>query len=321
MQENLHELLREFAGYTPQPLVRLIADGATAVVWATPNVVGVVFYSLLVGTIIEKATTLAGAILRRLWLSYSAQPHKPIGTRPTRAGAYLPFVAGNLLKAWIGVPVLYVLSLVLSDDHAAREELSRLVSGYAWQEAAIAQIPLHTWLNFSHASLPQLAISVAVAFVYMNNVYVHYANGFFLTRQIRAAGDLLFPIAGGSGANLPTRERVAANLTRLGWSNEAVQSALWFLFLNNMRIQWDNPAYRRFSPRQYGLIRAFISLGIIMTLKELHPLVAALKVYFEKHDIGETRHNFALYRKHVARLPGPVQAKLEPAELPGRGAG
>jgi hypothetical protein len=308
----LHELLREFAEYTPGVLIRLIADGATVVLLLMSNVVGVVLYALVIGSLLEKTTSLIGSILVRVWLRrWPINPQLPIGTLSRRIGNYLPIVAGNLLKAWIGLPVVYVLSLFFFDDRGSAEELGRLVSGYAWQEQAIAQIPLHTWLNLSHNSVLQTAVSLIVAFLYVNNVYVYYANGFFLARQLRVIGDLISSIAVGSGASKPTPEVVAAKLKDQRWTDEALKSALWFLHFRNMRIVWENLPYNKIGPMQYGILRAVISLTIILTLKELHPVVAALKFYFEKHDIGKMRRSMAMYNRNLAALPEPVRKNIQ----------
>jgi hypothetical protein len=308
----MRELLGEFAKYTPHSLIRLIADGATAILYEMTNVVGLVLYAFFVGWIVDKLISFFGSILvslrTRRWLTNS---QIPIGTPRARIGAYLPIIVRKVLEVWIGLPVLYVLSVILSNENGAAAELRQLVSGYSWQDGAIARIPLYTWLNFSHSSFLQLAVSIIAAFLYLNNVYIYYANGFFLAKQVREASDLLLPIALGPNEPNPTPERIFAGLKGQGWEDEAVKSALWFLFSSNVRITSKNVAYTQMSPRQYGLFRTASSLGIMLVLKALHPLVAAMKVYFEKKDIGKVRRSVAIYQKHLARLPEPIQSKLK----------
>ena len=60
--------------------------------------------------------------------------------------------------------MLYVLSLVVTNESGAADELRRLVSGYSWQSSAIARIPIHMWLSFPENSAVKVIISVAIAF-------------------------------------------------------------------------------------------------------------------------------------------------------------
>ncbi len=310
---HLYELLHEFAAYTPRAFVQLIADGATVVLYFMPNLIGVVFYALIVGVIVDALISFIAARLTKWQIRrWSGNGQAQIGTPTRRLSSYFPVVASTVLKTWIGLPVLYVLSLVVTDESGAADELRRLVSGYSWQSAAIARIPIHTWLSFSENSAMQVAISVAVAFFYLNNVYVYYANGFMLVKRLREASDLLSKIALGDETQTATSGQVIAGLQGQGWGEEAVKAALWFVLSRNLRILTKNEAYDRIGPREYGVFRAVVSSGIIWILNGLNPLVAVLKVYFEKNDIGKVRRKIASYREHVAMLPDAVKARLEP---------
>jgi hypothetical protein len=135
-------------------------------------------------------------------------------------------------------------------------------------------------------------------------------RGFLLSKRLRETGELILSVSVGPGEKNPTPERISDNLRRLGWSYEAVKAALWFLFFRNIGVLSENLAYKQISLRGYGVFRAVITLGVILGLKELHPIVAVLKVYFEKKDVGEIRRTIAAYNQHFASLPQSIQAKL-----------
>src|SRR6266542_2436876 len=175
----MDELLREFAQYTPAALLRIIADGATAILLLMPNLIGLALYALLVGWVVEKVISSISATLRHVRIRQLVRNRRtPLGTARARVATWLPMVAEKLVQAWTGLPVLYVLSLTLSHDSAAAGQLRRLVSGYRWQEGALAKLPLKTWLDSSHSSVWQVVLSVAVALLYANNSYLYFANGF-----------------------------------------------------------------------------------------------------------------------------------------------
>lgn len=298
----------QFVDWTPRFISRIFADGILGVIYILPRTVALVIFAggcfLLVDALMAGIDSLFGRAALRSAL------RTPVGSRRSRARLLLGRAPGWLARLLVGLPMFYVLQLVLAGDEAAKATLSALASGFAWEAAALEKIPFRgaSALGGVPASVLQVLLIISFALF----VYLYNQRAFAVVRRVRATGDALLQLAMSVDHDTPAdSQSTLGRFRNLGFAEESIQSVAWFLMLINARILKRNEAFSRLPPTTYGLWMALRDVMVAAVFTVIHPIVAGLFVASEMKKARELTSLTRAFRLHFSRLPNRLQDDLQ----------
>ena len=293
--------------YTPAWLVRWIADGALGVVYFIPSIIGLFCYAWLCFWLADRAISLFGAVIFKQMLRRAVASDAPVGAVRTRGRLWLGRTPGLLLQAWIGLPALHVLNLIMSEDPGDTEALKQLSTGYSWQSAAFAKLPIAPLSDLRTQLSTQYLVDLAIIVTALIYIYLYWYKGFDVTRRIRRVGDILLSkiqLADGKNASL---EQALMTLRSTGWTPEECKSAAWFLTVVNLRLLMKTEIYETLTPAKFGVYKTSTRLAIAAGLTVLHPVVSGLYIVWAMKSPRQPFRMQRLYKVHFAQLPEDIR--------------
>jgi hypothetical protein len=295
------------ADHTPAWMLRFVADGALAILKFVPNVLGLICYAWVCFFLIDKTISFADDALKKHYMKKLTTNERQIGALPTRLKFFALMVPSWLLKASIGLPMLHVMNLIMSQEPSDIETLGATASGYGWQSAVILQLPKASWVSFTGQPAHQRLIQLILIATFVLFTYSQSSRGFDLVRRTRRVGDIILSYISEGEVTPPTLVTALPALQSKGWSASECQAAGWFLLMINVRITKANDTYENLKPRDYGIYRVVSQAGVASGLTLFHPVVAGLYLAFAMKKGTNLRKTVKVFDKRFAQLPQQVQ--------------
>ncbi len=296
--------------YTPDWMLRVVADGALAVVWLFPSILGLVIYAWICFLCVDAVLSFVTAIVMRRTLTRALSSEMAIGHPATRLRYWLPHLFSLLLKAWVGLPAFHVINLIISKDGADIGALKSIVTGYAWQTATFQSLEGRMVTGFSPRSNTAQAAQLILVVAFVLYTYFCAYKGFDVVRRIRKVADILLPRIGLSSHQSPSVRQCILTLRANGWSRPEIVAGTWFLVLVNARILKRIREYETVTPLQYAGFKVTTSFAVAVGLTLVHPVVAALYLSSLMKGLLEMRSFSRKYTSYFCQLPEWTQASV-----------
>lgn len=297
----------DFIQYTPNWMVKIVADGAVGIGYLLPSILSIVIYAWICFWLVDFVISfITNIILKKVTSIYRVRDMK-IGQASIRSQFFFSHFLEFIVKTWIGLPVFHVTNLLLMDDKVGIEKLSNLITGYNWQNDALHIISTSSMSQIQISNTAENFSQIIIVSVFLIFTYAYFYKGFDLIRRIREIGDVLMLTAKQHGISNPTHREAYLVTRNPNSSLEEKEALIWFFLMYNLRITIKNPSYADRTPDEYAKFKVIMTFSLAASLTFVHPIVSGLYLATALKGVGKLRSTIKLYNKKFCYLPKDIQ--------------